>query len=88
MSTTTCVLCRVDEYECDEGTRRALFFLIGKSAPEDVPLCEAHESKQAFALVNLAFITGHGEWAPPIQKALDAPKLRLVPAPSESKADP
>lgn len=78
MSDRACLLCKVDAFECDEGTRRSLYFLIGKEAPPSLPLCEAHVSNQAFALVTLAMVTGHSDFAEPIQKALEAPKLTLV----------
>lgn len=82
-----CVLCKVDAIEADEGTRRALHFVIGQAAggSEDGTvadsICEEHLSKAAFALVTLAQVTGHAEYAPRIRAALS---LRLVPSEPES----
>ena len=80
-----CLLCKVDAFDCDEGTRRSLHFLIGKNAPPSLPVCEEHDRILAFGLVALATITGNAEFAEPIRKALEAPKLRLVPSQPSSK---
>lgn len=83
-----CILCKVDAIEADDGTRRALHYVIGRASAEEDALaesvCEEHASKAAFALATLAMVTGHGEYAPRIKAALS---LRLVPTPPEGSGD-
>lgn len=79
-----CMLCRIDALECDEGARRAVYYLVGRNAPEGrYETCESHLRTQVLGLAMLAVLTGHGEYADSICKTLDSPTLRLVPPSGE-----
>ena len=84
-----CMLCRIDALECEEGARRAVYYLIGRNAPEGRhEPCEAHLRTQVLGLAMFAVLTGHGEHADSIRKTLDSPMLRLVTSDPEEMSDP
>lgn len=74
-----CRLCGIYTLECSADVRAAVYYLIGRNAPADEGICEAHLRVQVLGLAVLATLTGHGEYAAKIRQALDAPMLRLVP---------